>query len=69
MIANSEILASRQNQYFHRGGTVLNNVVSVQDTGSQPFDGHPARVIFPPPFLEKGADEGYGMGDANEKGG
>ena len=34
----------------------------------QPFDRHPARVIFPPPFLEKGADEGFGMGDESEKG-
>lgn len=33
LMANSEILAMLQNQYFHRGGTVLNNVLSVQDTG------------------------------------
>lgn len=60
LIANSEILASLQNQYFYRGGAVSNNVLSVQDTGSPSISIQQGQ--FSPPLFPKKQTELRGMG-------
>lgn len=59
-MANSEILAPLQDQYLRRGGTVLNNVLSVQDAAGPSIGIQHGRLV-PAPFPSQQAELG-GLG-------